>query len=122
MFHYSSYWRSWSRVLSTDHTGGPFVEVNLTPIGNSWVSEDQVRRIQGVNIRLHGTARDPKDIETAELPVEVMDQMADHLGVWFVDELLNTDFMPQIDWDLYKRQCNGGCPFHLCSTADSLKD
>jgi len=80
-FHYSSYWRNWSRVLSTNHPSGPFVEVDLTPI-NGWNCSYQghVDKVRSVNIRRHGTARNKRDFDVAKLPADVIYQMHDHLG------------------------------------------
>lgn len=110
-FHYSSYWRSWSRVLSTDHPHGPFVEVDLTPTGGNTGNWDKVR---SVNIRSHGTARDTGDIEQDTLLDEVWDQMVEALGEDVTYRLVSEDFLSQVDWKLYEQHCNGGCAFDLC--------
>ncbi len=102
MFLYNSYWRNWSRVLSTNHPNGPFVEVNLTPI-NSWAND-----VSMIRIRLHGTARDPNDKLVENLPHEIELKMVMNLGVELTARLLTEDFLPQIDWELYKKKCNGG--------------
>lgn len=112
MFHFSSYWRNWSRVLSSTHPGGPFVEVNLTPIPNCY--SDSWERVENKIIRVHGTARDEKDIVTDTLPAKVIIEMCDNLGSSVVDFLLHEDILSLIDFDLYKRNQNGGCPLSLC--------
>jgi len=106
-FTRSSYWGSWSRVLSDRHPQGPFVEVNLTPIpccGSSTWKED----VAPVRIRLHGTARDRRDVLTDVLPDTVRAAMVQHLGEEMTERLLMEDFLPQIDWDLYRKFNNGG--------------
>lgn len=114
-FHYSSYWHNWSRVLSTNHEHGPFVEVNLTPIGGRTGWSSEIDRIRGVNIRFHGTARDNKDIITDILPDEVYDEMMIHLGEDLTRRLLTEDFLPQIDYELYRKYSNGGCALDKCT-------
>ena len=106
MFHRSSYWHTWSRVLSDSHPHGPFVEVNLTPI-NGWDSEG-MKHVAPIRIRVHGTARDAKDKSVAELPAEVREEMVQFLGAELTERLLKEDFLSQIDWELYRKHCNGG--------------
>lgn len=120
MFHFSAYWCNWSRVLSDSHPGGPFVEVNLTPIPNSY--SDSWERIGNKIIRVHGTARDEKDIVTDTLPTEVEAEMRKHLGSSTVDSLLYEDILSQIDFNLYKRNQNGGCPLWLCRNSRWAKE
>jgi hypothetical protein len=102
MFILCTYWRRWSRILSTNHQQGHFVEVNLTPI-RSW--EEDVSHIR---IRLHGTARDPSDKLVTELPPEVKSNMINHLGEELTSRLLTEDFLSQIDWERFKVKNNGG--------------
>lgn len=113
MFHYSSYWRSWSRVLSTDHPHGPFVEVDFTPIGGG-VGADW-SKVRSISIRTHCTPRDAGDIDQDILPDEVWDEMVKGLGYDIAYQLVSEDFLSQIDWDLHKRHSNGGCPLALCT-------
>ncbi len=107
MFYFCSYWQSWSRVLSSDHPKGPFIEVNLTPSGSySSTWED---RVAPIRIRAHGTARDPeRDKVVDQLPEEVVQAMTRELGAELTERLLTEDFLSQIDWDLYRQKCNGG--------------
>ena len=111
MFHYSSYWGTWSRVLSTSDPNGPFVEVNLTPT-NGWNRgysfEDDVSRIR---IRFHGTVRDRNDKVVPVLPDYVKEGMIKHLGAELTERLLTEDFYSQIDYVLYRKHCNGGALF-----------
>lgn len=112
MFHYSGYWGSWSRVLSTDHPRGPFVEVNLTPIPGN-ISSTWDNHVRPIRIRFHGTARDHSgmpmsDKDVAELPKEIEQAMRRNLGDALTDRLLTEDFLSQIDYDLYAKKCNAG--------------
>ena len=102
-FHYSSYWGTWSRVLSESHPAGPFVEVNLTPCCDTWQNN-----VEPVRIRAHGTARGERDQETDTLPNDVREQMIWHLGEELTERLLTEDLLSQIDWDLYRKHNNGG--------------
>lgn len=106
-FHYCSYWRTWSRVLSTNHPQGPYVEVNLTPIPNCHESTWQ-DDVAPVRIRAHGTDRKPGDKDTHTLPPMIKRQMMRALGPDLVDRLLSEDFLSQIDWRKYRKFNNGG--------------
>ncbi len=110
-FIYCSYWGTWSRVLSHSYRAfgyGPYVEVDLTPILNSYQTWDHVKRI---NIRAHGTTMGKNDKITSELPSEVKQKMIENLGAELTERLLTEDFLPQIDWALYAKKCNGGAAF-----------
>lgn len=102
MYRYSSYWGTWSRVLSIDHPEGPYVEVDLTPVGDQWV------RVRHINIRAHRTPLQSNDKLVTELPAEVRDLMEFELGTELRDRLLTEDFLPKIDWVKYKKKVNGG--------------
>jgi hypothetical protein len=102
-FHYSSCWGTWSRVLTDDGPHHSYVEVNLTPVNGNWQD-----RVAPVRIRVHGTARDFRDIDTDELPAAVYQRMVDNLGEELTERLLNEDFIPQIDFARYRAVCNGG--------------
>lgn len=103
-FHYSCTWSTWSRVLSTTDLHGPIVEVNLTPV-HDWASE-----VAQIRIRFHGTpfGHCSYDKVTTELPARVRQQMVEKLGEELTERLLTEDFLPQIDYELYRRYCNGG--------------
>lgn len=109
MFHYSSYWRSWSRVLSSNHPAGPFIEVNLTVPTHS-VSAWQTD-VAPIRIRAHRTHRSDTDKLTDKLPAEVIAKMVSQLGGELTDRLLHEDFLPNIDWDLYELHDNGGAEY-----------
>ena len=102
---YSYYWRRWSRVLDQD--GIWITEVNITGIGNNW---DDVRPII---IRKHCTARNRLDRFSNDLPIEIVQQMREYLGVDLTESLMNEDFLSQIDWDKYEEHNNGGAPLYL---------
>ena len=118
VFIYSSYWGVWSRVLAVNHNMSPefgfgdFVEVNLQPI-NSWTWPGELERVKSINIRVHGTTRDRKDRNEYECPEHVRTGMLEHLGAELTERLLTEDFYSQIDWDLYRKHCNGGASFDL---------
>lgn len=113
MFHYSSYWGTWSRVLIERDEQGNTVEVNLTPIpcahGSTWENH-----VKGGVIRRHFTGRSTNDKLVPVLPPEILDSMVQNLGVKEVYFLLKENFLPQIDWEKYSRFNNGGCKFALC--------
>ncbi len=108
MFHYSAYWHCWSRVLSTSHPKGPFVEVNLTALGGDMSDRSWAQQVKPIRIRFHGTARERNDQQTETLPPEVLRIMVQKLGEELVNRLLTEDFLSQIDYDLYRQKCNGG--------------
>jgi hypothetical protein len=104
MFFYSSYWRTWSRVLAPEGAlDVGIVEVDLT--GN-W------ERVRTINIRAHRTARKSGDLLVRELPSEALEAMKKHMpGQAILDVLLHEDLLPQIDWYKYRKVCNGGAAF-----------
>lgn len=112
VFVYSSYWRTWSRVLKPRTRDSFQVEVNLTPanptVPASW---SQVRDIV---FREHCTARDANDRYLERLPDSVIADMRLHVDEATIERLLHEDFLPQIDWVLYSQHDNGGCPLRLC--------
>lgn len=104
-YHYSSYWKTWSRVLSEEN--GHYVEVNLTPIPCCTASTWE-RDVWPPKIREHCTPRAQTDIDTDELPEDVMTDIFIHVGGPQLDMLLNYNFLPEIDWNVYRKICNGG--------------
>jgi hypothetical protein len=97
-YHFCSYWGTWSRRLSENHPIGPFVEVNLTPIPNSYSSTWQ-SDVAPIRIRAHGTASAKRDINTDTLPDDVRAAMIKNLGLQLTERLLTEDFLSQIDFD-----------------------
>lgn len=113
MFHYSSYWETWSRVLRERDERGNTVELNLTPI-RCCSSSTWDNHVKGGVICNYFTVGGPHDKLVPELPPEILDSMVQNLGMKEVYFLLNEDFLPQIDWEKYSRFNNGGCKFALC--------
>jgi hypothetical protein len=110
LFHYSGYWRTWSRLLLSQFDN-QYVELNLTPVNptydRSW--EEQVRT---ETIRRHRTPHDVhRDKITDKLPEEVLAEMHKRLGKDFVQKLLTYDYISNIDWQVYTRVANGGAPY-----------
>jgi len=116
MFHFSGYWQTWSRVLSENHPQGPFVEVNLTPIPCSYIhAYTWKKEIAPIRIRAHCTPRYYGALggnkRAYVLPENVKLEMIQNLGKEITERLLTEDFLSQIDWDLYRKVCNGGANF-----------
>ncbi len=112
-FVYSSYWRTWSRVLLNDYDlVGSCVEIDLTPVnGTDWA------RVATENIRRHTTDRGVGDKLVWELPKEVEQTCRRHLGDQLFDRMLTYDYLPEIDWKLYSVPSNGGAPFEKIRVA-----
>jgi hypothetical protein len=125
-FNWSSYWGTWSRVLHSpgkkhDNCELPssfqdyFIEIDLTPV-NGWPREEddakysvhQLDQVRHINIRCHGTSRGKKDKTWGDLPEMVREAMLDNLGYVLTQRLLIEDFLPQIDFSIYHKHCNGG--------------
>ena len=109
IFVYSSYWRTWSRVLL--RMGGKFyyqLEVDVTPINDhnvsSWVPTESIR------IRKHCTVHGPKDIYTHDLPDTVVERMEEYLSQDVINIILHSDIYNLVDWELYYsiRNVEGG--------------
>ena len=114
MFVYSSYWGCWSRILqeATPHNDGNFIEVNLTAI-NPTYEHSWKEQIEPIRIRRHGTSRDRNDKFVGTLPQEAYDMMCRHLPQELIERLMHEDFLPNIDWEKYRKHSNGGAPFEL---------
>lgn len=122
IFHYSSYWGSWSRVL-LDHNPErivfgdkirvpEIVELNLTPIRGY---SDWDKHVAPIVFRVHGTARDRADLDERELPPNVLERMKTNLGEKLTQKLLTEDWLAMIDLELCQRNSNGGCPLAKCA-------
>lgn len=113
-FHYSSYWGNWSRVLLKE---GWYVELDLTPIGGLGGLENprQLEDIKREKIRVHGTSRQHKDIDTEHLPEEVTAKMIESLGATLTHRLLHHNYMNEITLDEIRNANSasngGGVPF-----------
>jgi len=111
-YHYSSYWGTWSRRLSSDHESGPYVEVNLTPIKDANYASRWDDEVIPIIIRTHCTASTPRDIDTNILPLAVGEDMVKFLGVELTKKLLDYDFLADIDPELLRtKMTGGGVPF-----------
>jgi len=105
MFIKSDYWGTWSRLLNKGFhipSNSLFVEVNLTPLGSNWESD-----VKPIRIRTHFTNGN-KNNPLHELPEDVKNLMIEKLGGELTNRLLCEDFLPMIDWQLYRKFCNGG--------------
>lgn len=133
-FHWCSYWGSWSRVLHSpgtkhDNCDLPgyfmesFIEVNLTPV-NGWPCDNdkdsyrsyQLDQVRHIIIRCHMTSRGKKDEIWGDLPEITKDALRENIGDELTHRLLAEDFLPQIDFAIYHKHCNGGAKL-----ADILK-
>lgn len=106
MFVYSSYWRTWSRLLLENmDRSGTCVELNLTGTNGKW------DRVPLEIIRKHCTARDNKDLITRTLPDAVEAMIRNALGDELFERMVTYDYLPEIDWQKYNQHCNGGAEF-----------
>lgn len=115
MFHYSSYWGIWSRVLWVDSKG--YVDLNLTPIPGCYSSTWDTD-VKGEVIRCHGTSRGERDKVVDILPQKVMDEMVRNLGKDLTQRLLTHDYIAQFGLENIRSAKNphgGGVAFgNLC--------
>lgn len=111
VFHYSSYWGAWSRVL-TPYNRSSVVELNLTPV-NDW---DDVRQII---FRSHCTSLGDRDDLREALPENVREYIANQVGEDLTQRLLLTDWLPLLDMTKVHRGRigGGGLPFDQCRKA-----
>lgn len=110
-FHYSAYWRAWSRILS--EKDGERVEVNLTPIPGCY--SDGWGKVAEIWIRRHRTLDAVRDIRAMVLPIDTQNDMVNNLGGEMTELLLTSNILPHIDWAKYRALSNGGAPLHLIS-------
>lgn len=123
-FRFSSYWRTWSLVL-TDRCKakpgyGPTVEIDLSPV-NGWdcgatCNSDATRAI---NLRRHCTEIDARDIMTDVLPETIKSDLYRELGRDLTDWLLDpkTEILGIIDWARHNEISNGGASLRACVKA-----
>lgn len=78
LFHYSSYWGVWSKILKVD--GSEVTELDLTPINPQWQSSWDELAAQHPKFRSHRTCLDRKDKQVAVLPWPVVCQMIMQFG------------------------------------------
>lgn len=108
MFFYSHYWKTWSRRLGICRG---IVEVNLTPTHPDWrISWDE--QVIPIIIRRHNTPTNEGDRLVAKLPYAVYNDMMENIeDKQLIIRLLKEDFLPQIDWKLFRKYDNGGAEF-----------
>ena len=99
-FHYCAYWHSWSRILRQD--GMNISEINLISHTRT------VEECRNVWVRQHCTAPSRGDLFSAELPDNIRGMMVDRYGEADTVRLLTEDFYSKIDWEKYRKTCNGG--------------
>lgn len=92
MFHYSYYWKTWSRILKIEDFN--ICELNITPVNgfHDWTLD----KVQLEVIRIHGTARDEKDKECETLPDDVLNELKKHLDPDLIQRLLTHDYLAEI--------------------------
>ena len=100
IFVYSSYWRTWSRVLL--RMGGSFnyqLEVDVTPINEQY--KESWEQTKNVRIRRHCTVHGPRDVYTHHLPDVVIDNMKEHISQNTIDVILHSDLYNLVDWERF---------------------
>ncbi len=110
-FHYSSYWHTWSRNLAQEN--GIFVELDLTPVNG--FDRGNVAEIRQQTIRSHSTRREKRDIDTDELPVDVVLKMHKYIDDGeLVNRLLTFDYMSELTVEqIESKMRGGGVPFYI---------
>ncbi|WZX10293.1 hypothetical protein ACP1_0004 [Aeromonas phage ACP1] len=100
IFVYSSYWRTWSRVLL--RMGGNFryqLEVDVTPVNPQY--KESWEQSKNIRIRRHCTVHGPRDVYTHDLPDEVVESMKEHISEEAIDVILHSDLYNLIDWERF---------------------
>lgn len=116
MFHHSSYWGTWSRVLL--HPGsmvegrvyGSYLEVNLTPVNGRY--DDSTRKlweesVAPIILRRHGTAVGVGEMKD-RIPPMVVTAMIMNVGADLTRRLITADLLSEIDMDALSRKMRGG--------------
>ena len=111
-YHYCAYWNKWSRVLRWGDSVNSQVEIDLEPINDT---EEGWRKVGEVHVRAHITAPGDRDLAANKLPDELLIRMAKNLGLQTRDKLLRGKFLSKIDWEKYRKVCNGGAPLSKIS-------
>jgi len=83
-YAYSSYWRTWDRVV--DVVGTRIFVVALTPINNNWQDGSTGK------FRYHSTLIEPENLHTA-LPADVEKEVREHGLGWALDMPVAVDAM-----------------------------
>lgn len=111
LFKYSSYWHSWSRILSPRGVEAPGLVVEV----DCWDRNGlRIERYKLANIRVHRTPYDDNDRFMTQLPTEVVDVMLKAYGYHDFRRIMDPNLMSLIDVDLAQRHSNGGAPFYTC--------
>lgn len=100
IFVYSSYWRTWSRVLL--RMGGKFnyqLEVDVTPVNGQY--KEAWEQTKNIRIRRHCTVHGARDVYTHNLPDEVVESMKKHISQEAIDVILHSDLYNLIDWERF---------------------
>lgn len=115
-FHFSSYWRTWSRVILRG--GGTFshqVAIPLTPVNDTAGEWDEIKRISIIRTDMRYGIPDKKDIWTHELPEEAYRELSLVVGKAQADFMIHSSLMDLIDWNDFNRYSDGRkCPYGLC--------
>lgn len=116
VYHYSGYWGTWSRVLTSYDDPAGVLELNLTPVNpssrSSWDND-----VCPVIFRNHFTAFDPRrDLLLEKLPASTRLEMEISLGDELAAQLLDTDWLSLLDMAAVRRgnRGGGGLPFADC--------
>ncbi len=90
-FKYSSYWKTWNRVLHHDARSGLWVELSVTHVKGDW------SKPRSEWVRSHKVQPAPADIIAPSLPLIVVQSMEAVLGKDLSSRLLRHDYMSMID-------------------------
>ncbi len=116
MFHYSSYWGTWSRVLLQPasmvegRVYGSYLEVNLTPVNGRYDNSSQRlwdEWVKPIIIREHGTTPQAGEMRD-RLPPMVVTAMILNVGADLTRRLVTADLLSEIDMVLMKKHMRGG--------------
>ena len=125
--HYSSYWGTWSRILTYNGVSipqgklGPYIEVNLSPMGGI-SSGNWEKEVFPIIVRAHGTMADKGDRWASRLPEEVHQKAIEKIGSLRLEALLYWNFLAEIDWEKYRQVCNGGAPLSKILREESFEN
>lgn len=118
-FHYSYYWRCWSRVILRG--GGEFdyeVSIPITPINDFDSEWEEVSKVMIGKRDVRFSIPDKKDIWTHELPDEVFQKIQSKVGTGTANVLIHADVLNIIDWRSYSAELDKTnkrtIPLELC--------
>lgn len=116
VFHFCSYWGTWSRRLK-EYNEGPvkgIIELNLTPRTPIKGQKDWKEQVIPIIFQVHFTAPSRQEQNEKELPLEVLERIKKHAGEELTNRLLTEDWLSLIDLQLLTLNSNGGCPLFKC--------